>query len=145
MRNPFAGFPAAFNHLRLVIRYRLPWRTKGYLRDECRRLSDERDANMAGLKAISKEFGQLNQRFSDQATELNDTREELKGERNARVELEGQRIEEHQAVSRLAFGLSNGLEATLGLVNEFIVGLPDYKPDQEERAQVMQGLTRQVH
>jgi hypothetical protein len=145
MKRPITAFIFFVTTMRLWLRYKLPWRTKGYLRDESLRLTDERDANMAAMRACAGEMRKEIERHSVTSTELSDTREELRGERAGRLQLEGQRIEEHQALNRLAFGLAHGLEGTLTTLNEFITSQPDYKPDQAEREEVMQGLTRQVH
>lgn len=145
MGNPWPAIVVTACGIRLWVRYKLPWKTKGHLRDLVRQRSDEAEHAIGGLREyharLEREIEAVNQLRLD----LNTATEEAKSERLARVELEGQRIQEHEALGRLAFGLSNGLEATLGLVNDFLLQLPDYRPDQADRAEVMQGLVKQVH
>lgn len=145
MENPWPAIMFTFCCVRLWFRYKLPWKTKGYLRDEAKRHADERDHAVKGIGhfrgSLEKSIETNNQLIHDRNT----AREEASEERTARLKLEGQRIQEHEALRHLTFGLSNGLEATLGLVNEFIVQLPDFTPDQAERGEVISGLVKQVH
>ena len=143
--NPWHSMVLAFRATRMWVRYKLPWRTKGYLRDEVRALGDQRDHAVNAVTHFNSGLERAVRENSQLRLDLNAAQEEAKGELAARVTLEGQRIQEHEALRRLTFGLSNGLQTTLGLVNEMIVQMPDYTPDQAERAEVIEGLVKQVH
>jgi hypothetical protein len=125
--------------IRLWVRDVLPWRTKAALRDEIRRLEDEKQGLHSGLSITMTRMGVKRAAL---AKENGKVRQEAAEERSARVKIEGDRIAEHSAVRGLMFHLSNGLGTTLKAVDDFIVQLPDYTPDQAEREQVMQGLVR---
>jgi hypothetical protein len=145
MRSPITAFTFFITSVGLWLRYSLPWKTKGYLRDECKRLSDLKQSSDAGMKSLSDLVDDLLEQRAGLRKEVVAAEQDAADERSARTEMEGARIQEHEAVRRMMFGLSHGLEGTLSLVNEFIVRLPDCTPDQADKAQVMQGLVRQVH
>lgn len=145
MRNPLPALLSTLYGIRLWVRDVLPWRTKSKLREELQCACDERDGLHSGLTVYQEAIVTVSREREGLEEETSKLRREATEEREARVKLEGDRIAEHGAVRGLMFNLSNALGATLKGVDDFIVQLPDYTPDQAEREQVMLRLTEQVH
>ncbi len=111
----------------------VPWVTRGGYRDLCETAKTEKVHVNGALRYMAESLEKT-------VYELRQVTAERDGERRAKQKLETQRVEEHEALRRMMFGLSNGLETTLGVVDKFVAELPDYTPDQAERSEVVADL-----